>query len=1432
MPALYFLGLRAELQSSEDSWRVLPPNSSPNDRYWKAGELTVVRAGARWTLACKPTSLLLDKLQILLSIRNLELENIGGDFRPATALNSGAVSIRFGTSGGERATRIGPAMLDDTNATIGFDVADPNAFGMYKSDFGFATGSLSDKDHAVWIGLAANARMSIDLKGKRFIFPANSVEGRLSSAYPSGPIAIARFKNKELFEVPFSESVSGSDRLFELALQPGQVAPLNVDPTTGKPSIELLSGQLSVLLKKNKQRGALITRAELSAQKGGRCEFRLNALRNSRNRAEHWTTDQGIALAFRPPRAGQWHSPLIAPLAAKAAPRRLSRAGGTAPANSEALPLHSWFGASRFDLPVGAAAVLMCSEAAATPTTASVAWLDPKLQRHTTRPWLQFESGVFEHMRPGDAWRGSNHLWRFKSESTGGAAPLASRGAWLDGAGSSPKKGSPLFAANEEINAAFRTMRLVEATSQHETGLLDRTGAADAPAGAPFINEVVPNGDLATGQIRLDRHERQFALATPQLPSQEVVAASAPLMRLPVILPKGETMEFAVAWPALEGSPNKYPWVWISGLADWARTVSGVLDPDAPIAIADLIKDLNFRPKDFPLGLLKVTRARTLADLLKELGRDLKGSAAISFEKKRVAAIKTIERVDPTVLDASWVGMVMFDIALDFEAFPMLKAVMPSDPVTAPRFAFVSIVPRDPSDGTNEVAMSASVEWENETANSSQPKSPEQEATFWPRSLRIEFRDRKLTQFRSEAELTFNSFLGLKGISPKKNDPIKIIGSAQRTSGGKQGDGHFFLRFAAEVQNGGRIPIFPVGDPSESSKTFIKTIWFRRVEIVDAPDGNARRAEIDIDGSIEFQKPDYDFGDSNFFKKLSELAVDFTKLRIELSDFDLKGQLLKIKYPSLRFNVDFPHMALLGSALKLKFNQLIVDWGSANGGGFDFGQFPSLNLPSTGNLIPSLPKIILRGRIDFGALPDLFARSLSGFSLDSIFALNLDTNGVPKGLPYVGIGGFGFDSLNLDLASFIRLKIDRLTLGPAPWDPPLTGSALTFKNASLDILDLKVLEQGHGAFFSSNAESGNGFWTAFLGVDLGLLALEWGFVGNNIDFPQELPVELLTPPPAQTSDENFPNIAKELHAAWSNKLIKPANGSAARGWTFAAGLSAFEGAFRGRALFQDGGFMGLALYGEALKKLLGWNFVFVGLYRKNITPGEDYFYFSVTLPPMTFGGIRYTGGAIAAEIFTSGDFTFDFGFPWRSPSGGRQWERTIGAIVTPGQASGGFYVRKRRTNHPDTGAKKLKVGGGVAFQWGLGTAIDGGVFKVWVRIGLYAIVEGEVVLQYKSTSDVRVVAFMLQGAVGVLAEGEGQIEWWVISVRVGVRASAEIRASLIWDSEIDDRVLMPIEAELSVSAYAEACIGGGCARLCRGISVNLHIPVRYQLQFG
>ena len=76
----------------------------------------------------------------------------------------------------------------------------------------------------------------------------------------------------------------------------------------------------------------------------------------------------------------------------------------------------------------------------------------------------------------------------------------------------------------------------------------------------------------------------------------------------------------------------------------------------------------------------------------------------------------------------------------------------------------------------------------------------------------------------------------------------------------------------------------------------------------------------------------------------------------------------------------------------------------------------------------------------------------------------------------------------------------------------------------------------------------------------------------------------------------------------------------------------------------------------------------------------------------------------------------------------------------------------------------------------------------------------------------------------------GDKDWWVISARVGVRASAEIRTAILWQR--NQPVQMAVAAELYVSAYAEACIGPSWARVCKDISVGLDITVRHQLRFG
>jgi hypothetical protein len=583
-------------------------------------------------------------------------------------------------------------------------------------------------------------------------------------------------------------------------------------------------------------------------------------------------------------------------------------------------------------------------------------------------------------------------------------------------------------------------------------------------------------------------------------------------------------------------------------------------------------------------------------------------------------------------------------------------------------------------------------------------------------------------------------------------------------------------------------------------------------------------------------------GLTDFFELLKN-DLSFANLRIELDKLTgIDPRFMTIHYPSLKFDLNLPHIGLLGDALKLKFHQLIVDWG---GGGFDLGSFlplPNLNLPG---IDVKLPKLVFLGRIDFGSLPELFARSLSGFSLEGAFGFNF-SGGKLTGGPFLGIRGFGFSGLDLDLASFITIRIGRLALNSRKWTNGSEGAAISLEDGSLSILKYTVLERLSGGYFSLKDNGGDGFW-ALLSRSPSqspnfFVDFRYAFAGRNIDFPPALARVLLVPPPQEGDSQAHDQIHRQLQTAWSNEEsggtkppldLYPAARGGGRGWTFGAGIDALGGALTGRALLQDGGFTGLSLKGPVLKELLGWDFAFTGIYRKDITPGEDYFYFSVTLPQFTMGTIRFMGGEIAAEIYTSGDFMADFGFPWPARQGGRAWERTIGAIVTPGQASGGAYIRKREYMQP--GENRLALAGGVAIQWGLGASFGGGVFQVWVRIGLYAAMEGSITFELLDSGGVipklgKISAFDVQGAAGILVEGAGEIDWWVISARVGVRASAEIRTAILW--RVDQPVQMAVVAELYVSAYAEACIGPSWARICRDISVGLDITVRHQLRFG
>jgi hypothetical protein len=1444
---LTLFGWTLPLLPSGNGFKVgLPTATHTGDLYWDPGHFIVSEFDNTWWLRAAPAlAIRLDGLTFRLRIERLPLVRNGENFRPHSAQAASAVQIRMGPDNGTTSrVRVGPVVLDGEGSNaIFFEAADPSGRPSFRSDmdWSFEGPNAQPGPVPVSVKFAAQKFMKIDLAARRLVIERGTVAARLSSGRTtSAADQTALFLNDGEVWIPFSAMADGRVEHLSLAfaMAPGSApVPLNVDARSGKPGVEAIAAGLTLRLSPISGAGTALPRsaissAALKAPQGGLIRLRFNGLRNSKNLPEEWGTWDPVPLGFRRPDGEGWRSALILPSQGDGAElRRLNGTVGRGSAERH-LPMHSWFGNSQVILSADSRARLVCTPDAAEPLGAQSYSIDKSLLWNTTRPWLRLRSVEFRQGRPGDAYHGASAaaVWRFRPQGSvaGGGVPALGFAAWSR-TSANPGGGDPLAEANRQVDASFASMALVQSNARHETGL------QDASTTTPRLKAVVPAAERKAGEVDLGSHDRLFKLAPPvSLPARSGQTGLS--LDVAFSVPEGQSADYAIYWPSGAATLPKIP-----DIRAWGPLLDVVIDPIAPLRLMGTQPDANW-PSTFPLALLKLSRRRDLRDILKEIRATVADPAAFDrlLDGSPDAILPAIQETDPDILSPDWVGLLLFNAPIDFSGFAALQALVPTAPEIAPRFKFFSVSPRDPGQPRN-VAISAGVAWRNPQLGPGTAPTGTEEATLQPVDLKVGFRDRRVVRFHSRAQLRFYSFFGVEGTSGgggAKWTEISILGSVQQTKNATGGSAQE-IRFAAEMKANEKLVVYPAGTgvPQSHDQFFVKKGWLRRLEVVERTlDGGKHEAEIQIDGAIEFQRPNIQLNTqfAEFFNTLRE--VSFGNLRISLSKLtglDARG--LKLHYPSLKFDLNLPHVGLLGDALRMKFHQLALDWATPDLPRFNTVDFMDLGfgLPK---LNPNLPKIVFLGRVDFGKLPDIFARKLSGFALECAFGFNFQS-GRLIGSPFVGVRGFGFSGLNLDLASFITVKIKKLELGRKDWPGGRKGAAVSLCDGELSILKFKVLEKLSGGYFSLDNEGGSGFWALLKTPETTgeLLRFHWGFAAQNVDFPSSIAKELLAPPPPEGEPNDVTGRHGALYDAWKTGELAPAAGRGGRGWTFAASIGVLADSFVGRALFQDGGFMGLALSGPGMKELLGWEFGFIGIYRKDITPGEDYFYFSVTLPKFTMGTFRFMGGQIAVELFTSGDFMVDFGFPWPVRGGGRQWERTLGVIVTPGQASGGWYVRKRQHMVPQTdnasAHKLLVIAAGIAVQWGLGATFGKGrVFTVWVRIGVYAILEGELTLRLVNSISPRIVAFHVKGAAGILLEGAGEIDWWVINVRVGVRASAEVRTAILWKE--GGPVQMQLGAELHVSAYARACIGPRWARVCKSIDVSLTIPVRHKLTFG
>ncbi len=234
----------------------------------------------------------------------------------------------------------------------------------------------------------------------------------------------------------------------------------------------------------------------------------------------------------------------------------------------------------------------------------------------------------------------------------------------------------------------------------------------------------------------------------------------------------------------------------------------------------------------------------------------------------------------------------------------------------------------------------------------------------------------------------------------------------------------------------------------------------------------------------------------------------------------------------------------------------------------------------------------------------------------------------------------------------------------------------------------------------------------------------------------------------------------------------------------------------------------------------------------------------MTVPQVAIADISFTGGIVAFDWGTNGSFLLDLGFPWPDGTGARHWERALGAIVTPFQGSGGFYVERRNLSVPvlvtkpdGTALQATELAAGYAVQVGLGAAFGGGIFTAWVTIGLYATLEGDFYLAKSDNGRQDMVALRISGAFGVLFRGHAGLQWWIISIDVDITVGAEASTTLSWnphglalpDVPQTQGLILIFDFTVYASAQASACIRLGFVSLCRGISVSIPMRAQYQL---
>ena len=789
-----------------------------------------------------------------------------------------------------------------------------------------------------------------------------------------------------------------------------------------------------------------------------------------------------------------------------------------------------------------------------------------------------------------------------------------------------------------------------------------------------------------------------------------------------------------------------------------------------------------------PLAILKLSQRLTLAEIFQDAG--------ITPAKQGFLD----EIVDSTVRERAWEGLIMFSVPL--AANPqegLLDVLTPKSDDPEFVLKYLAISP----DKQGAMSVNGRVHWSNSSSTTFPGGNGSKlESAFRMNEIDIAWYDSSLTFFHADADLHFNSFFGLR----TGDKSLNISGSYDKDTK--------TIRFIGQFSDPLRLFSNDLGFGP------FKQVLLKSAEIKFVQGSTA----IHLDGRIELKSfslvanQDCSVGDQSF--------VDFKGLQIRLTGFNPSGppRGFSLDYPSIQIKVDLPPFKL--GFLEAKIGSFGIDFGD--------NAFPwkEVVIVKGGSLGTGAFRFDLR--LELMKLPELALASVDRLMLDFTIALSRNESFTSWSFSnmQVGIRAASFDKLKIDLMRFLSVRAENISFEPKVVDG-VSVNWLSLIKLRVEILSRVIVDE-LSAWIYSAPGARRGF-LAYLPkpVSSTNLKIHWVLIGQNIEIEENLAksVMAITSPNVGESE----SLAVDIRNAADRGALIPRNTLSKRGeWIFGAGFTFFE-VLEGKFLFQDNAYYGICIGGPLLEKWFGYNVAFSILYIKGREPGQDTFVASVRVPWVITDSFTFMGGVVTVEIVMDGGFTLDVGFPWLAAGGSRQWDRTFGAIADIYQGSGGFYIRKRNLPESIGPESGLCLSAGYAFQAGFGWATEGNVYRVWATVGIYYVLEGTVHLQNVKDDEKKIRGGRLVGAQGLLGRASGELNWWVISIRLEILLSAEGRATLEWGTmcsgQISDntRTKLILDVELYANVHADACVGSGWFKFCQGIDIT--IPFHFSRTF-